>query len=132
MKKTIALKFVVIGLCFCSSIFAQTDKTLLAFTKSLEQEKKLEYAAAIETIYALKDSTSYEVNARLGWLCYKGGFKKASVGYYEKAIAIMPKTIEPRYGYSFPAYLLEDYINIIIQDKKILEIDPNNKTTNGN
>lgn len=132
MKSPNSTKLVLITLFFCSAIFAQTDKTVLAFTKSIEQEKKLEYSAAIETIAALQDSTSYEVNMRLGWLCYKAGFKKASIAYYEKAIAIMPKAIEPHYGYGFPAYLLEDYAEIISQDKKIIEIDPNNKMFNSN
>jgi tetratricopeptide (TPR) repeat protein len=92
----------------------------------------LDYVSAIETILSLNDSTSYEVNLRLGWLSYKASQKKKSLNYYYKAIQLMPKAIEPRYGYGFPAYLLEDYSDLIEQDKKILEIDPNSKTINGN
>jgi len=132
MKKSIKVKFALVGLFFCSTIFAQTDKTVLAFSKSIGQEKKLEYSAAIETIIGLKDTTSYENNMRLGWLCYKAGYKKASLAYYQKAINLNPKAIEPRYGYGFPAYQLEDFKELIEQDKKILEIDPNNKIINGN
>jgi tetratricopeptide (TPR) repeat protein len=123
---------VCLGLIISSTTFAQTDKTIAAFNKSIEQEKALKYTGAIETIYNLNDSLSYEVNARLGWLCYKAGFKKKSLAYYNKAISIKPNAIEPRYGYGFPAYQLEDYQDLINQDKKILEIDPNNKTINGN
>lgn len=132
MKKTIGIRVAILGMFFNSMIFSQTEKTVLAFTKSIEQEKKLEYSAAIETILNLNDSTLYEINARLGWLYYKAGFKKKSIAYYKKSISMMPKVIEARYGFGFPAYLLEDYSDIIFQDKKILEIDPNNKTINGN
>ena len=71
----------------------------------------------------LKYSTTYEVNMRLGWLNYKAGFKKKSMNYYSKAISIMPNAIEPRYGFGFPAYLLEDFKDLIDQDKKILECE---------
>jgi len=67
---------VCLGLILSSSAFAQTDKTVIAFNKSIEQEKALNYNAAIETITNLNDSTSYENNIRLGWLCYKAGYKK--------------------------------------------------------
>lgn len=119
-------------LLISTTTIAQTDKTVTAFNQSIEQEKLYNYTGAIETITDLKDSTSYEVNMRLGWLCYKAGLKKKSLNYYTKAISIKPSAIEPRYGYSFPAYQLEDFQEIINQDKKILEIDPNNKTINGN
>jgi len=130
MKRIVNM--VCIGLIISSTTTAQTDKTVVAFNQSIEQEKVLNYTGAIETITDLKDSTSYEVNMRLGWLYYKAGYKKKSLNHYTKAISIKPNAIEPRYGYSFPAYQLEDFQEIITQDKKILEIDPNNKTINGN
>lgn len=127
-----SILFLSLVICFSNSVFSQTDKTIAAFTKSIEQEKNLNYAGAIESIMALNDSTSYVVNIRLGWLCYKAGYKKKSLDYYNKTISMMPNAVEPRYGYSFPAYLLEDYKSIIDQDKKILEFDPNNRAINGN
>ena len=130
MKTTVVT--VCLGLLISSATLAQTDKTVLAFNKSIEQEKILDYTSAIETIIALKDSSSYETTIRLGWLYYKAGFKKKSLEYYKKAISIKPNAIEPRYGYGFPAYQLENFEEVINQDKKILEIDPNNKIANGN
>jgi tetratricopeptide (TPR) repeat protein len=121
-----------IGLILSTSLFAQNDKRISAFKKSIEQEKKIDYSSAIETIYGLNDSTTYDVNLRLGWLCYKAGFKKKSLYYYEKAIQLAPNAIEPRYGFGYPAYLLEDFSALIEMDKKILEIDPNNKSVNTN
>ncbi|MBI3520708.1 MAG: tetratricopeptide repeat protein [Bacteroidetes bacterium] len=123
---------VIAALCFSSVMLSQTDKTVMAFTKSIEQEKKAEYLPAIETIKSLNDSLSYETNIRLAWLHYKAGLTKKSMDYYQKAIDKAPNAIEPRYGFGFPAYLLPDHAALIEQDKKILEIDPNNKVINGN
>lgn len=111
---------------------AQNDKAIPAFSKSIELEKKQDYPGAIESITKLGDTASYDVNVRLGWLYYKAGYKKLSLMHYEKAINLSPKAIEPRYGFGFPAYALEEYKGLIEQDKKILELDPNNRTINGN
>lgn len=132
MKKSYILNLVLFSVILSTSTFAQNNKIVLAFSESLEQEKKLEYNSAIEIMVGLMDSTTYEVNMRLGWLCYKAGYKKKSLAYYSKAINIKPNTIEPRYAYAYPAYLLEDFKDLIEQEKKIIEIDPNNKTVNGN
>ena len=130
MKKLVGL--VYFGLISSSVVLSQTDKKVIAFNQSIEQEKNSDYLSALQTVMDLKDSTSYEINMRLGWLYYKSGDKKKSMYYSDKAINIKPNAIEPRYGYGFPAYQLADYKDLIEQDKKILEIDPNNKTVNGN
>lgn len=129
MKKIYFCFFVLLH---CSIIHCQTDKTILAFYKSIDYEKKAEYSAAIECLLNLADSLSYDVNARIGFLYYKSGNFQNSINYYKKAISIKPNSIEPRYGYGFPAYSLKDLNGLIEQDKKILEIDPNHKTTNEN
>ena len=130
------MKKIIISICLFTliskGVSAQNDKTVLAFSKSIELEKKQDYTGAIESITKLNDSTSYDVNVRLGWLYYKAGYKKLSLAHYEKAINLSPKAIEPRYGFGFPAYALEEYNGLIAQDKKILELDPNNRTINGN
>ncbi len=123
--------YTFIALYFCSVIIAQTDKTIAAYTKSIEQEKKEEYLPAIETIKSLNDTVSYDAVIRLGWLYYKAGNTKRSLDYYKKAIDAKPTAIEPRYGFGYPAYVA-DYALLVEQDKKILEIDPNNKMINGN
>lgn len=104
----------------------------MAYSRSIELEKAQNYLGAIKAISDLNDSVSYENNLRLGWLYFKAGLKKKSMRFYELAINLQPKAIEPRIGYGFPAYQLEDYDDLIMQDKKILEIDPNNKATNAN
>jgi tetratricopeptide (TPR) repeat protein len=114
------------------SLQAQTEKAVAAFSRSLEKEKLQDYFGAIKCIQDLNDSTSYESNLRLGWLFYKAGQEKKSRTCYQNAIRFRPAAIEPRIGFGYPAYLLEDNVELIAQDRKILEIDPNNKATNGN
>ena len=129
MKKSITL---LTGLFFNSLLFSQTDKMVATFAQSIAQEKKAEYLPAIETMKSLNDSSSYDIVIRLGWLNYKAGFTQKSMEYYKKAIDAKPNAIEPRYGFGFPAILLADYVNLIAQDTKILEIDPNNRMISGN
>ena len=129
MKTSVIL---LAGIFFTYVGVSQTDKAVLTFAQSIEHEKKSEFLPAIETMKTLSDSTSYEVVLRLGWLNYKAGFSQKALSYYKKAIESKPTAIEPRYGFGFPSYFLADFPSLIEQDKKILEIDPNNKTINGN
>jgi len=121
------------SLLMSSLAYAQIEKTTQAYAFSLDKEKKANYFGAAKNIEDLGDTlTSYESNLRLGWLYYKAGREKRSMRFYKNAIGMNPKCIEARMGFAFPAYLLEDMSELIEQDQKILEIDPNNKTTNGN
>lgn len=111
---------------------AQIEKAVAAYARSIEKEKRQDYQGAIKSIADLNDSLSYENNLRLGWLHYKMGTEKQSLNYYRKAVKLQPQAIEPRIGSRYPAGLLEDMSEVIEQDKKILELDPNNKNTNSN
>lgn len=130
MKKLQVILLLSAGLYFGTS--AQTDKRVLTFARSIEQEKKSDFTGAIETMKSLNDSVSYDITLRLAWLYYKAGLTAKSLTLYNNAIKINPQAIEPRYGYSFPAYLAGDYKDLIEQDNKILEIDPKNKIVNAN
>ncbi|HEX2683141.1 MAG TPA: tetratricopeptide repeat protein, partial [Ferruginibacter sp.] len=129
-KKTLVLlMFLVLS---AQGIRSQIEKTLAIYAKSLDKEKKLDYFGAIRSMLELNDSASYETNLRMGWLYYKAGQEKRSLYCYERAIKINPRAIEAKIGFGYPSYLLDDMTDLIEQDKKILEIDPNNKVTNGN
>lgn len=131
MRKAIALLLIASVISF-SFIGGQPDVIALSYSKSIEKEKRKDYLGAIKHILDLNDSTSYENNLRLGWLYYKAGLEKKSLYYYNKAINIKPKALEPRIGFRYPAGLVEDFTGLIEQDKKILQIDPNNKNTMSN
>ncbi len=113
-------------------LVSQNYTMISAFTKSYERERLKDYNAAIKALTDLHDTIDYEVILRLGWLHYKAGLKTKSMGFYQKAIQMKPRAIEPRLGFGFPAYELENFNLLIEQDKKILEIDPNNKVVCSN
>lgn len=115
-----------------TSMHAQVDNMVTTFNKSIAFEKNNDYIGALRSMKELKDSTCYEAILRYGWLNYKAGFKKKSLSYYNRAIALKPKAVEPRLGLSFPAYLLEAYDDLKNNYLKIIELDPNNKSANYN
>ena len=115
------------------SVLASTaqDYTRLtaAFSDSYAKEKSGKYAEAVSALKAIYDTDSYEINLRLGWLTYLQGQFSESLGYYNKAIDLMPYAIEPRLGVVLPASSLGNWDMVIAQYNKILAIDPNNTVT---
>jgi len=110
-----------------SLAYAQDFKaTRDAFQESYIQEATGDYSSAINSLKAVYDEKSYEVNLRLGWLSYQAGLFTESVAYYNKAINLMPYAIEPRFGIVYPGAAMGNWSMVIQQYEKILEISPNN------
>ncbi|OFY19928.1 MAG: hypothetical protein A2W98_10545 [Bacteroidetes bacterium GWF2_33_38] len=101
-----------------------------AFSKSYEYEKTAEYANAIEELKKVYDEQSYELNIRIAWLSYMSGLFTESIAFYQKAIALMPYSIEARLGVVYPMSALGNWNQVITQYDKILELDPANATAN--
>jgi tetratricopeptide (TPR) repeat protein len=101
-------------------------KLITAFSDSYSKEKSGKYGDAATALKALYDPNSYEMNLRLGWLTYLQGQFTESLGYYNKAIELMPYAIEPRLGVVLPASSMGNWDMVIGQYNKILTIDPNN------
>lgn len=97
-----------------------------AFQKSYIQEATGEYLGAITSLKDVYDEKSYEINIRLGWLNYSAGNFTESRAYYNKAVALMPYAVEPRFGLVYPLAALGNWTEVIAQYEKILEIIPNN------
>lgn len=97
-----------------------------AFQESYIQEATGDFSSAINSLKAVYDEKSYEVNVRLGWLSYESGLFTESVAYYNKAIKLMPYAIEPRFGIVYPGAAMGNWSMVIEQYEKILEISPNN------
>jgi tetratricopeptide (TPR) repeat protein len=104
-------------------------KLTAAFSDSYAKEKSGKYGDAATALKAYYDADSYEINLRLGWLTYLQGQFTESMGYYNKAIDLMPYAIEPRLGLVLPASSLGNWDMVIAQYSKILTIDPNNTVT---
>lgn len=100
-----------------------------AFSDSYGKEKAGKYGEAAAALKAFYDPSSYEINLRLGWLTYLQGQFSESLGYYNKAIDLMPYAIEPRLGVVLPASSLGNWDMVIAHYTKILAIDPNNTVT---
>jgi tetratricopeptide (TPR) repeat protein len=126
--KTTLLLLLFLGFYFTSS--AQSPELLEAFSKSYTQEYAGDYSGAIQTLKKQYDDNLYEVNLRLGYLHYMAGLFTESIAYYQKAITLMPYSIEAKLGFVLPASALGNWTQVENQYKKILEIDPNHSLTN--
>ncbi|HEY4798940.1 MAG TPA: tetratricopeptide repeat protein [Bacteroidia bacterium] len=127
MKKIILI-FTMSGIVFSAA--AQSDKLADAFSKSYQLETKADYSNAIKALKDIYDAKSYEMNLRLGWLNYEAGLFTESQAYYEKAIALMPYSIEAKLGYVYPSSALGNWDKVITQYNSILATDPQNTTVN--
>jgi tetratricopeptide (TPR) repeat protein len=64
---------------------AQSEsKWQVAFNESYTQEANKQYSAAINSLKAVYDEKSYELNLRLGWLTYLNKEYTTSQSYYQK------------------------------------------------
>jgi tetratricopeptide (TPR) repeat protein len=122
---------------FCLLLFSGTlpaqnnfKSTQDAFKSSFSWEFKGNYPDAIASLKAVYDENSYELNLRLGWLNYLSGSFTEATAYYQKAIALKPYAIEPRFGYVLPASALGNWEQVITQYNEILGIDPQNTQAN--
>ncbi len=106
---------------------AQNNKPLVsAFKQSYEYESARNYEAAVNTLNAVYNETSYEINLRLGWLYYLSGKQKESVNHYQKAITLMPAATEPLWGIINPYTKQENWLEIEKIYAAILKLDPKN------
>jgi tetratricopeptide (TPR) repeat protein len=125
--KTI-LTFLIIN---CFSTFAYSQSSVQeAFNTSYSLEYYGEYAKAADAIKKVYDEKSYEINMRAGWLHYLAGLYIESQGYYKRAIALKPTSIEARMGYIYPVAALGNMNLVTDQYLKIIEVDPTNTTAN--
>jgi len=106
------------------------EKIVTAFTKSYQLEYTKDYAGAIAALKDVDDPTYYDVNLRLGWLNYLKGMFRESVNYYKIAIDLKPDAIEPRIGINYVLTSLGNNDEVIAQNKKILEVNPQNTYSN--
>ena len=127
MKKLI----IIIFLAAQSASFAQfTNELQEAFSASYNHESSKSYTEAINDIMPFYNPSSYEINVRLGWLHYYDGNYPKSMEYYEKAMQLMPYSIEAKLGYALPLSGLGNWDRIIEIYHQILKTDPQNTLVN--
>lgn len=120
---TLISLFMTSGTALMAQDFSETKD---AFQNSYIQEATGEFLTAINTLKAVYDEDSYELNLRLGWLSYQAGSFTDAMAYYNKAIELMPYAVEPRFGVVYPGAAMGNWSMVITQYEKILEITPNN------
>lgn len=134
LKKKNVVLCMLIGCLTCTQlIHAQTTNYKPvedAFESSYTLEKKADYTNAVKSMKAVYDENSYEINVRLGWLCYLSGLFTESAAYYQKAIKLKPYAIEPKLGFAYPASALGNWDQVVNQYQEILKIDPQNTLVN--
>ena len=120
--------FTGILLVLAVSAYSQnnTQTIIDAFAKSYKLEKQGKYNEAINALQQVYDQGSYEVNIRLGWLSYEAGLFQQSISYYNRAINLMPYSIEAKFGIIYPLKALGRTAQIIKKYEEILKIAPNN------
>jgi tetratricopeptide (TPR) repeat protein len=133
------LKKMAFGLCLLAfsimlteSVNAQVNMKTIedAFESSYSLQDKANYSGAIAALKSVYSEDSYEINVRLGWLNYLGGFFTESTAYYQKAMKLKPYAIETKFGFIYPAAALGNWEQVITQYNDILKIDPQNTTAN--
>jgi tetratricopeptide (TPR) repeat protein len=123
MKNIILLLFIALTTQVLASDPAKQRE---AFKKSYQAEALGDYAAAIKVLKDLPEPHAYETNLRLGWLHYMvGGFSESQV-LYQKAIALMPASIEAKLGITYPLSALGQWDKVAKQYEEVLSIDPKN------
>lgn len=127
--KTLAMLMLAI-LFFKNGYSQDATKIIAAFQESYAYENAANYLKSIEVLKSIYDENSYEINLRLGWLSYLNGFFTESVAFYNKAIALMPYSIEPRFGVVYPLAAMGNWDQVIANYKQILTTDPNNSIAN--
>ena len=102
------------------------SEIISAFQQSYIHEASGNFHESMEVLKNVYDEKSYELNLRLGWLAYSSGLFSESIAFYNKAITLMPYSIEARFGIVYPASALGNWNMVISHYEKILEINPNN------
>jgi tetratricopeptide (TPR) repeat protein len=129
LRKKIYLTAVIILLS--SLCFSQDYKKIQdAFSGSYKLETSGSYTKAIDMLKTVYDEKSYEINLRLGWLNYMAGLFTESISYYQKAISLMPYSIEAKLGIVNPAAAAGNWEQVKTEYNEILKIDPQNTTAN--
>lgn len=114
----------------CQAGAQNFDKQRAAFRTSYVQENAGDYRAAVNTLKAVYDDSSYELNLRLGWVSFKSGDFKESEAYYRKAISLRPYGIEARLGLVYPLSSMGNWTHVNAVYDEILAIDANNSIAN--
>ncbi len=128
LKKLILIIILAVAI---TPLYPQDEKSVQdAFIASYKLETDGDYTKAADALRKVYSESSYEINLRLGWLSYLKGSFTESAAYYNKAIQLMPYSIEARLGFVLPASAMGNWDHVVTRYNEILKIDPNHSLTN--
>ena len=127
MKVTVPVLVVLIGLAPALEARGNTRDPMI-FQESYDQEAKGRDREALDVLDQLspQKNASYVAFLRKGWLHHRLGQNVPAIAAYEKAIALAPKSIEPRLGILLPLLAERRWSAAERQAREILKIDPEN------
>ncbi|MBA4019740.1 MAG: hypothetical protein C0483_21455 [Pirellula sp.] len=106
---------------------ARADAVQDALVKSYEAERSQQYDEAVTALLSARKQT-YLVNMRLGWLHYLRGDYASSKQFYQAAMRMAPKSVEPRLGYTLPLMAEQKWQEVEAVCKTILGNDAHQYT----
>ncbi len=128
LKQIILIAFIASASLSASAQEFETQ--LKAFEHSYAAEEGGSYKEAVSSLMAEYKAESYEMNLRLGWLHYEWKRYTESCNYYEKAIQLLPLSVEARLGFANAAAELGNWSYVEKQYVEILKTDPMNSIAN--
>lgn len=111
---------------FVSSLFAITPEEIQeAYHKSFNYEQIEDYENAIRALSPVLDEypNGYTVNLRLGWLYYLLGRYANSIEHYQKAVQIVPTSLEAKNGLMLPMLAQNKYSDAVSIAYQVVSVD---------
>lgn len=102
------------------------------FETSFNHETRGNYEEGLNAVLRILriDHRNYTAMLRAGWLAYLKGDYKNSVGYYQKAVLLEPKAVEPKLGLMLPLMASKEWDAAGDVASKILKFDEKNYLAN--
>ncbi len=97
---------------------------------ALESAGKVKAAANKVLTVLRREPDSYFANLRVGWLFYLQGESEQSVKYYDRAVGLKPKAVEPLLGKLLPLVGIAAWGRVAKTARQVLKLDPGNYTAN--
>ncbi len=96
-----------------------------AYWDSYNYEKMQNYEDAIKALMPVYEAypNGYTVNLRLGWLYYLQGHYANALHHYERAMKVLPASIEAKLGYTLPLLKQQKYREVEQMCYQILKVD---------
>ena len=125
MKNVGSLLIAILLILNVLSFGLTNEEIKKAYWDSYNYEKMEKYKDAVKALMSVYNvyPNGYTINLRLGWLYYLNKNFSNSIYHYEKAIKVIPTSVEAKLGYTLPLLAQEKYDDVEKLCIKILNTD---------